>query len=130
MIRNYENSDLEEIKRIHSLSGLPQNCLPDPTQKQFVVKLAAEEQGRVVQAGFVRLTGEAYVLVDHRFSTPELRWEILQSLVIRGLHDAGKKDLTEVTAWVPPKLAESFEPRLKALSFERSPWPSFTAILK
>lgn len=130
MIRAYQNSDLDMVKEVFSKSGLPQNCWPNLDSKLFVVKVVADEGGRVVQAGFVKLTAEAYLLVDHKFDTPERRWDILQSLVIKGLYDSAVKGLDQVTCWLPPSLEMSFAPRLKALSFEKSPWNSYTAALE
>jgi hypothetical protein len=130
LIRIYEESDFDAVKEIHLRSGLPPNCAPNPANKLFITKIVADEDGQIVQAGFVKLTGEAYVLVDHKFGTPEKRWDILQSLVIRGLHDAGARGLSDVSCWLPPSLEQSFAVRLKALGFEKSPWNSYTAILE
>jgi hypothetical protein len=146
MIRAYEQKDFETIKRIHQSTGLPPNCFPDARQPLFTVKVIAEECGEVVQAGFVKLTGEAYVLVDHHFSTPENRLAIMESLVIRGLHEAAlaqevtcqhcknvigvRPGLEDVSCWLPPGMEKSFWPRLKVLGFEKSKWQSYTALLR
>jgi hypothetical protein len=146
MIRAYEQRDFDQIKRIHQSTGLPPNCFPDARRPLFLVKLIAEERGEVVQAGFVKLTGEAYVLIDHKFSTPEDRLAIMESLVIRGLHDAAmpqsvtcseckatigaRPGLDDVSCWLPPGLEKSFWPRLKVLGFEKSKWQSYTALLR
>jgi hypothetical protein len=130
MIRPYGKEDLAAITRIHAQSGLPPACCPNPANDLFVVKVVADEKGKVVQAGFVKITGEAYVLVDHEFGTPDQRLEIMESLVIRGLYNAAMKGFEDVSCWIPPLVEKSFAPRLKALGFERSPWQSYTAILK
>jgi hypothetical protein len=121
MIRPYTNWDLDTIKRIHTQSGLPSNCWPDVEKSLYQVRIVAEENRRVVQAGFVKITGECYVMVDHDYATPEKRWEVLQELIINGLHQAAILDLTkqpivgleDVSCWLPPSLEKQFWPRLK-----------------
>jgi hypothetical protein len=146
MIRPYESRDLADLKRIHNRSGLPPNCWPNIDDKLYTVRIVAEENGRAVQGGFVKLTGEAYVLVDHDHADPESRWKTLQDLIIRGLHDAARpmaatcphchtlfpivKGLEDVSCWLPPSLERAFWPRLKSLGFEKSPWQCCTALLK
>jgi hypothetical protein len=139
MIREFNALDGSQLKAIHMKSGLPPNCWPNLDNPLYIVKLVGSENGRVVQGGFVKLTGEAYVLVDHNFDTPERRWEILQELTVKTLHEAAKPQfgtlalangLEDVSAWLPPALVKSFWPRLKSLGFEASPWQSYTALLK
>ena len=130
MIRPYTASDFDALKRIHATSGLPPACFPEVNDKLFVVKVVAEENGEVVQAAMVKLIGEGYVLVDHRFSTPEKRWDVLQSLIIRGLNDAANQGLDSMSCWLPPEMERAFATRLRSLSFEKSPWPSYSALLR
>jgi hypothetical protein len=138
MIRPYNSWDLEALKRIHAKSGLPANCWPNLENSLYQVRVVAEENHHPVQAGFVKITGECYVMVDHHYATPEKRWEILQELVIHGLHQAAQVDLSksritgleDATCWLPPSLEKQFWPRLKSLGFEKSPWQSYTAVLK
>jgi hypothetical protein len=130
LIRDYRISDLEAVKELHAKSGLPGVCLPDLTNPLFFVKVIAESEGKVVQAGFVKLVGEAYVLLDHEAGEPGERLSILESLVAKGLSAASAKGLSDVSCWLPPELEKSFGARLKALGFIRSPWPSFSVLLE
>jgi hypothetical protein len=130
VIRPYTKADLDAVKQMHQQSGLPPNCMPDLTSELFTVKIIAEEKGEAVQAGFVKITGEAYILIDHDFATPERRKEIMESLVIRGLFNSAQRGFEDVSCWLPPNLEKSFAPRLKDLGFEKSPWQSYTAVLK
>ena len=77
MIRPYRNADSDAIKRLHKASGLPPTCLPDLLNPNFIVRCVAEAGGRVVQAGFVKLAGEAYVLIDHDYATAQERLQVL-----------------------------------------------------
>jgi hypothetical protein len=145
-IREYNETDLVALQAIHSQSGLPKNCMPNPRDPLMVVKLVAQDQSkRAVMSGFVKLTGEAYIQVDHNHGTAVSRLDLMEELVIHGLHAAAQPrmvkcehcerltaeaGLGEVTAWLPPSIERAFVPRLRALSFERSPWQSYTALLK
>jgi hypothetical protein len=130
LIRDFKLSDLEAVKELHAKSGLPSVCLPDLTNPLFFVKVVAESNGKVVQAGFVKLIGEAYILVDHDAGEPGERLSTLESVVCKGLSSASAKGLSDVSAWLPPDLEKSFGPRLKALGFIRSPWPNFSVLLE
>jgi hypothetical protein len=130
MIREYEPRDLEALKRIHSRSGLPTSCMPDLQSNLFCVKLCAEKSGQVVQAGFIRLIGEAFVLVDHTCENPGERWKTLTDLTMRALAEAHIAGLESVSAWIPPEVEKSFGPRLMDLGWIKSPWQSYTALLE
>lgn len=137
IIREYEGPDLGPLMRIHTANGLPDNCFPEilitdkKTQRLvlnplFVVREVGVEGEERAIAGFVKLTGEAFVIVNHEVGTPEQRWEWLQAITDRVEKLAWARGLDELTCWIPPDLVDSFEKRLKDLGFDRSPWVSFT----
>ena len=128
-VRDYSPTDLEIMQRIHKASGLPANCLPNLASPLFVVKKVAENGSGPAVAGFLRLTGEIFILIDHSKGTPESRWEALQELCAQGLNEAANLGLDCATAWLPPEIEKSFGGRLIDLGFQRSPWPSFSAII-
>jgi hypothetical protein len=139
MIREYNALDEKALKEIHIRSGLPANCWPNLSNPLYLVRLVDTEGNRVVQGGFIKLTGEAYLLLDHNYDTPERRWQILQDLTVKALAEAAQPrfgslalagGLEDVSAWLPPPLVKSFWPRLKSLGFEPSPWASYTALLR
>lgn len=129
-IRDYKISDLKAVEELHAKSGLPAPCLPNLADPLFFVKVVAEAEGKVVQAGFVKLIGEAYVLVDHDAGETGERLSTLESLVCAGLSAASAKGLSDVSCWLPPELEKSFGKRLRALGFIRSPWPNFSVLLE
>lgn len=129
-IRAYSDADFAAIRRLHEKAGLPSNCFPPLANPNMIVKLVAEHDGRIVQFGGVKLTGEAFVLADHSEGTPQERWDIMQRLIASGLRRAADASLDDVTCFVPPELEKSFGPRLESLGWVRSPWPSWTALLK
>lgn len=143
-IRNLQlkqsNSDMPRIIEIFRGQGLPDNCFPPllmPGVKQkaianprFVVKKVVEEHGgRVVMAGFLKITSEAFLILDHSAQNPEWRWEALQKLVEEVAKEARIKGIDCITAFVPNELTDSFGPRLETMKFVRSPWASFSLLL-
>ena len=130
MIRAYRESDIDAIKRIHRASGLPETCFPPLQSANCIVKVVAEDSQGITQAGFVKLTGEAFVLVDHSRRSSQERWETLQRLVARGLKDSADYGIDDVSAWIPPEIEPSFGKRLEALGWIRSPWRNYTALLR
>lgn len=130
MIRPYQPSDFDAVKRLHVKSGLPTACFPPLNNPNVVVQLVTEEAGSVVQFGCVKLTGEAFVLLDHDHSNPGERWTHLGDLAAMVLRGAAEKGIEDVSAWIPPSLCDSFGKRLEALGAIRSPWPNYTFLLR
>ena len=139
-IRTYTDDDLDEIVRIHKANGLPPTCLPACCKRDaagnpinaplFFVKKVIEDSGTLAMFGCLKLTAEAYVLVDHDHGTPEWRWTALQQLAGSVLSEGAKKGLEQVSCWLPPQLENSFAKRLEALGFVESPWKNWTANLE
>lgn len=137
IIKEYEGSDLGALMRIHEANGLPANCFPelvvvDKTTNRlvvnplFIVREVGREGEETAIGGFIKLTGEAFIIVNHAVGTPEQRWEWLQQITDQCEKLAFAKGLDELTCWLPPDLVDSFSKRLKDLGFDRSPWVSFT----
>lgn len=130
MIRPYKVTDFDAIKEMHSRSGLPASCMPQPTNPNFIVRLVAENGSGISHFGGVKLTGEAFVLVDHEQGTEQQRWETLSELIAHGLHGAAKYGLDDVSAWLPKEIEKSFGPRLQSIGWLKSPWQSYSALLR
>lgn len=137
MTREYTPSDLGRLMQIHTENGLPPNCFPElviveartgriVSNPLFLVKEVIEHEGQPVMGGFLKATSEAFVIVDHTAGTPEQRWEWLQAITKTVAQKAWARGLDELTVWIPPELLDSFEKRLLALKFVRSPWVSYT----
>lgn len=124
-IRPYTDADFEAVRRLHAASGLPDACMPPLTSQLFRVKMCAENSHGISQFGAIRLTGEAFVLVDHEAGTPKERWMTLQRLAASALAEAAALGLEQVTAWLPPE-ADGFGRRLEALGAVKSRWQSWT----
>ena len=129
MIREFQTSDVERTREIHEENGLPENCFPDLADPLFVVKLAVEHDGKPVMASFLKGASELFLIVDHSAGTPEERWEWLQQLTVEMKSRAWALGLDQMSAWIPPEIADSFEKRLIELGFTESKWRCFTCNL-
>jgi hypothetical protein len=111
---------LQEMHRLQNL-GYP---LPPLANPAVVVKLLAENDGKIEFAAFLRLTSEAYLLASPE-GDPAERWEILKTgnaWLLRMGWDAGFSDINAV---IPPKLAKSFGPRLIELGWSKEQWDKY-----
>jgi hypothetical protein len=88
----------------------------------FLTKLVLgrEEGGTgIAGAALLRLTAEAYLLLDPEAGSPREKWQWML-----GLHEATRRDalargLEDVHAWLPPEIAKKFGKRLTRLGWVR-----------
>ncbi len=74
---------------------------------------------KILGAAFLRLTAEAYLLLDPRAGTPRERWQWLLALHAAAERDAWQRGLEDVHAWLPPPIARKFGKRLARLGWLR-----------
>ena len=141
-VRAYEQRDLEVLRRIHARQGFGY-ALPDLRNPLFVTKLVLEESreetpgaqplaaedkhgsaptrecSRIVGAALLRVTAEAYLLLDPSLGAPRERWQWLLGLHAAAEQDAGRRGLEDVHAWLPPEIAAKFGKRLTKLGWIR-----------
>ena len=127
-VREYVEGDLEALRGIHARQGFdyPFPELRDPL---FVTKLVMEDEGRgetgadggkgIVGSALLRVTAEAYLLLDPKVGTARERWNWLLALHGATERDAWKRGLEDVHAWLPPEIAEKFGRRLTRLGWIR-----------
>lgn len=116
-IRSYTEADLGALKRMHTPLADYYN-FPDLNDPLFVSKVVVENGGyEPVMAAFLRLTSEAYVLVDHKDGTPNQRWERLKTLHEITRQQAVKAGLADVHAFLPPEMPEGFCRRLRRMGW-------------
>lgn len=138
-IRDYQWADFSRLQEIFKGRGLPQECMPDLAVQhkgelvlnpRFVVRKSVEgEDGKVAMFGFVKVTSEAFLIVDVNAEDPVWRWKALAEMTDEMAEEAKKKGLDCVTAWVPDNMVEKFGPHLEALGFQKSPWQSYSRLL-
>ena len=132
-IRQYAEGDLEALKAIHARQGFGY-AFPDLTNPLFLTKLilGREEGGKgIAGAALLRLTAEAYLLLDAEAGSPRERWQWLL-----GLHEATRRDalargLEDVHAWLPPEISGRFGKHLVKLGWVRDDvWTPYCRKLK
>jgi hypothetical protein len=122
-IREYAPGDEAALRALHASQGFGYE-FPDLRDPLFVTKFVLLEQETdaeesVVAASLLRLTAEAYLLLDPRDSTPRRRWERLLALHGATAEDAWQKGLSDVHAWLPPGISRRFGRRLESLGWIR-----------
>ena len=147
LIREYQESDLAALRAIHATQGFDY-ALPDLGNPLFVTKLVLADdviapgfspasfatcasenkdvalkdgatQTKILGAAFLRLTAEAYLLLDPRAGTPRERWQWLLALHSAAERDAWQRGLEDVHAWLPPPVAQKFGKRIARLGWLR-----------
>ena len=78
-----------------------------------------DPRDEIVGAAFLRLTAEAYLLLDPREGTPREHWQWLLALHEAARRDAWQRGLEDVHAWLPPPIAKKFGRRLAGLGWRR-----------
>lgn len=134
LVREYTERDLDALRAIHSAQGFDY-ALPDLSNPLFVTKLvlarnskrgaqnaereASESPEQILASVFLRLTAEAYLLLDPRAGTPRDRWQWLLALHAAAERDAWQRGLEDVHAWLPPPIAKKFGKRIARLGWLR-----------
>ncbi|MGC1311213.1 MAG: hypothetical protein WA857_03150, partial [Candidatus Acidiferrum sp.] len=73
----------------------------------------------IIGAALLRLTAEAYLLLDPKAGTPRDRWHWLLNLHAATERDAWQRGLEDVHAWLPPAIARTFGKRVAQLGWKR-----------
>ena len=126
LIRTYEPRDREALERIHRGQGFGY-VLPDLDHPIFLTKLVLHSDGEIVEKGLIaaaalKLTAEAYLLIDPKVGTPQDRLLSIMALHEAVRQDAYRKGLHDVHAFLPPRVSKGFGRRLRALGWQREPW--------
>jgi hypothetical protein len=124
MIRNYQPSDLPEIKALHKEQGLDYSLYDLDSPLCFVKKVRVEG-GRVVAALILRLTAETCLICSGSSVANGRAIEELQPEV---LSEAYRKGLDEVVCVIPPEILDSFQPALDRMKWtrDRDGWVMFS----
>jgi hypothetical protein len=123
-IREYKEQDLGALRAIHARQGF-EYALPDLNNPLFLTKIVLAETspenqpGKIVGAALLRLTAEAYLLLDPKWGTPRERWQALLTLHAAAERDAWRRGLEDVHAWLPPGLEKKFGKRIERLGWLR-----------
>jgi hypothetical protein len=133
LVRHYRESDLEALRRIYDAQQFPY-AFPDLSNPLFLTKIVLTDgesngdaglnepnqpQENILGAALLRLTAEAYLLLDPRQGSPRQRWQSLLALHHATQQDAQQRGLEDVHAWLPPRIAKTFGRRLERLGWHR-----------
>ena len=103
--------------------GATQDAIPTASKDSDV---STAGNCRIVGAALLRLTAEAYLLLDPQSGTPRERWQGLLALHAAAERDAWRRGLEDVHAWLPPPIAAKFGKRLARLGWIRDDtWTPF-----
>ena len=119
--RPYKEQDSEFLRAIHAAQGFPYE-FPDLRHPLFLTKIVltdGQPEERILGAALLRLTAEAYLLLDPAAGTPRERWQHLLALHAAAQQDAWAKGLEDVHAWLPPRIAKTFGKRIQRLGWIR-----------
>lgn len=121
-VRAYAEDDLAELQRIHSAQNFPY-AFPDLLNPLFLTKIVLTDgegpEQKIRGAALLRLTAEAYLLLDPSQGTPRERWQSLLALHAAAQQDAWQRGLEDVHAWLPPTIAKKFGRRIERLGWLR-----------
>jgi len=144
-VRPYQEHDLPRLQQIHAAQGFAYP-FPDLTNPLFLTKLVLLENDpkgpspagkyelgseaqpcanspsadqKIVGAALLRLTAEAYLLLDPSTASPRQRWHSLLALHAATEREAWNRGLEDVHAWLPPPIAEKFGKHLNRLGWLR-----------
>ena len=118
LVREYQESDLAHLRAIHAKQGFDY-ALPDLSNPLFVTRKVLASDGAIVGAAFLRLTAEAYLLLDPSAGAPRERWQWLLALHAAAERDAWQRGLEDVHAWLPSPIAKNFGKRIARLGWIR-----------
>ncbi len=123
-ICEYAPEDEAALRALHVAQNFGYD-FPDLRDPLFVTKLVLENSSQepsgqaITAAALLRLTAEAYLLIDPLAGTPRRRWEGILALHSAAASDAWRKGLSDVHAWLPPRLPRRFGRRLESLGWVR-----------
>lgn len=125
MIRAYQESDFEAIRRMHLDSGLNYD-LPNLQDPRVILKQVVEDEEGIHVAAFLRQTHEAYLFCDKHWRNPQWRLETIKTLQESVRAEARHKGVKEVWLWCPSAIEKQFGSRLVEMGWEKLPWPTYS----
>lgn len=106
-------------QRANAEAGASQSAPTDENRAGKCDPKSAPQSSPIVGAAFLRLTAEAYLLLDPHAGTPQQRWQWLLALHAAAERDAWQRGLEDVHAWLPPPIANRFGKRITQLGWRR-----------
>lgn len=127
IIRNLQSGDIEHLAAIHAKQGFAYD-LPDLDSPLFVVcKVATNGRSVPIAGAALRLTAEAFLLIDPDAEKKANVVLALHEAVRRAAADAG---LADVQALLPPPIEKKFGWQLMRLGWKRHEWTLYSRSVK
>ena len=98
IIRPLDNSDLQDLRKIHKKFYKEEFAFPD-FDKHFLYAFSITLDGKIVTAGGVRTILESVILTDQSFS-PRVRREALYQMLQSSIYCADKMSYEELHAFI------------------------------
>jgi hypothetical protein len=128
IIRDYQSEDLPSLEQIYAAQALP---YPLPALDRMLVRRVVTDGERIVLAGALKPTADAYLLVDTTWQTPGVRLWALERLHAAMLQATIKTNIQQVHAWIPPQLEKSMGRRLvRDFGWWHTDWPCYVKEVK
>ena len=117
-VQQYTEADFDRVKELHEQSKLDYK-LPSLSSKEFFSRRVIKDDTTLGLAAFLKLTAEAYLICDPKWRNPAWRFEALRQLGMQCNNDAREAGVTEVVAFLPPKMVQRFGRRLGTLGWQK-----------
>lgn len=114
-VREYMESDLAEIERLHKESKLAYDL---PEMRDFFSKRVIEDESGIGMVSLMRRTAEGFMLCNPNWRTPAWRMEALRRLHEEARRDAIREGVKEVNSFLPPEIEKRFGKRLLRLGWK------------
>lgn len=124
-IRKWDSRDTEEVALLHEAMEVRYK-FPLVDGPLFRERSIVESNGRIVAAGAIKLIGEAFLWVEPR----SLKTERSGAVMLLSSQLGKTIDVEDVTAWIPPQIESGFAPVLNHLGWSRSPWASWSKVVR
>lgn len=123
IVRDFQSADIVRLAEIHAKQGFAYD-LPDLDSPLFVVRKVATNGRSVPIAGAaLRLTAEAFLLIDPDAEKKANVVLALHEAVRRAAQDAG---LDDVQCLLPPPIEKKFGWQLMRLGWKRHEWTLYS----
>lgn len=130
MIRDYQNSDFEAIKRIHEANKLDFQ-FPNLNSPLFVTNKVLVDEGTVRGSLGLLVVAELNLWMDKSsWADAERKWSAVKALDKEAMQDAASIGINGVQCFLPPGY-EKFGKRIETLGYspDRAGWSGYSKFL-
>ncbi len=127
IVRPFHDKDKPYVHRMYAASGFGYQ---EPEWDEMILSAVVEVDGSPTMAAFLRQTATVYMVMDSAIKMSK-RGRLGQFLILNRelLMPAQKLGITEVEAFVPPSIDDSFGKVLLHVGWQRNLWPCYSRIL-